>query len=474
MDEQPFKKIHRLRKSGNLKDAWDIGCQVVEENPNDEYLKGAFFWVCYDYLKEVQSSIKSRAEGGSGDYTPSSSELERINFLLDRIIQLNIPHSPGDYDEYRSLLLQFQINLECLPKLVLILIKYSNNLFTEEDKQPFVNEKGESPSLMLKFSRKVSKSWMANEEVRQINIDELCSLFALTRQEAKDKQHQIWLDYDEAKCLVLAKRFEQARGLALNTLRRKQTESWAWGALATTYRNEDLDAAIVLFSKALCCARDDVFVLPVLKGLAPLLAKKNYEGEASMCVKRAVNCYVENGWNIKSDLEKLVGQHWYNAEVDLELFPPFLEKQAATALDFLFGEREQRTAVVQNIHASGKGFHAYINRNQSLSVRLALYRSKRPLSVGDSICLTLSAEDQSVIAAEPCESESMDDVGYIEGKLDIKEQGFGVVEDAYVPKNLVRQDMNGCEVSGIKVHTLDKIKGKYGWQALTIDVLPLP
>ncbi len=473
MDEQPFKKINRLRKSGNLKEAWDVGCQAVEENPNAEYLKGAFFWVCYAYLKEVQSSIKSRVEGGNGDYTPSPDELERINSLLDRIKQLNIPPGPGGY-EYRSLLLQFQKNLECLPKLVLILIKYSNNLFTDEDKQPYVSEKGESPSLMLKFSRKVAKSWMENEEVGQIPIDELCSLFALTRQEAKDKQQQIWLDYDEAKCLVRAKRFEQARGLALNTLRRKQTESWAWGALATTYRNEDLDAAIVLFSKALCCARDDRFILPVLKGLAPLLAKKNYEGEASMCVKRAVNCYVENGWNIKSDLEKLMGQHWYNAEVDLDLFPHFLEKQAATALDFLFGEREQRTAVVQNIHASGKGFHAYINRNQSLSVRLALYRSKRPPSVGNYICLTLSAEDQSVIAAEPCESESMDDVGYIDGKLNIKEQGFGFVGDTYVPKNLVRQDMNGREVSGIKVLTLDKIKGKHSWMALTIDVLPLP
>ena len=83
-------------------------------------------------------------------------------------------------------------------------------------------------------------------------------------------------------------------------------------------------------------------------------------------------------------------------------------------------------------------------------------------------------EDQSVIAAEPCESESMDDVGYIEGKLDIKEQGFGFVEDVYVPNNLVRQDMNGREVSGIKVLSLDKSKGTHSWKALTIDVLPLP
>lgn len=468
MDEKPFQKINRLRKAGNLAEAWDVGCSAVQENPNDQYLKGAFFWVCYAYLKEVQSNIKSRAEVGNGEYAPNADELERINFLLDWIIWLNIP--PGGY-EYRSLLLSFQKNIECVPKLVLLLVKYSNNLFTDEDKQPYVSKNGESPSLMHKFSRKVAKSWMINEDVRQLPIDELRLLFARTRQETKEKHQQIWLDYDEAKCLILAGRFKQARDCALNVLRRKQTESWAWGALATTYRDENADAAIVLFSKALCCAHDDVFALPTLKGLAPLLAELNFQNEASMCVKRAVNCYVENGWNIKSDLESLMSQPWYNAEADLELLPHFLEKQATTALDYLFGEREYCIAIVQNIHASGKGFHAYLNRNQCISVRLGLYRSKRPPSVGDYIRLTLSAEDQSVIVAEACETGKMDDVSYIEGTLIIKDKGFGFVEDTYIPKTLIRQDMNGCQVRALRIFAFDRTKNKHGWKALTIDVI---
>lgn len=174
MDEQIFQKVNRLRKSGNLAEAWDVGCPAVQENPNDQYLKGSFFWVCYAYLKEVQSNIKSRVDNRNGDNTPSAGELDRINFLVDWIIWLNIP--PGGY-EYRSLLLTFQKNLECIPKLVLLLVRYSDSLFTDEDKQPFVNENGESPSLMLKFARKVAKSWMQNETVRQLSVDDLCSLF---------------------------------------------------------------------------------------------------------------------------------------------------------------------------------------------------------------------------------------------------------------------------------------------------------
>jgi len=468
MGEKLFQKVNRLRKAGNLTEAWNVGCPAVQANPSDQYLKGAFFWVCYQYLKEVQSNIKSRVEVGNGDYNPNPGELKRINFLLDWIIWLNIP--PGGY-EYRSLLLIFQNNLEFLPKLVLLLVKYSNDLFLNEDRQPYIGENGESPSLMHKFTRKVAKSWMTNEDVRQITIDELCLLFLQTRQEAKDRQQKIWLDYDEAKCLILSGRLKQARDCALAVLRRKQTEPWAWGALATTYREEDINAAIVLFSKALCYAHDDAFALPTLKGIAPLLANRNFKDEASMCVKRAVNCYIENGWNIKSDIEKLMGQSWYNPEVNIESLPHFLDKQAATALDYLFGEREYCIAVAQNIHASGKGFHVYLNRNKSISVRLSLYHSKKPPNIGDYIRLTLSAEDKSVIAAEPCPEQKMEDVGYIEGTLSIEEKGFGFVENTYIPKNMISEEMDGQKVGVMRIFALDKTKNRHNWKALKIEVI---
>lgn len=468
MDEQAFQMVNRLRKSGNLDEAWNIGCQVVQENPNDQYLKGAFFWVCYAYLKEVQSGIKARAESNNRDHTPNSGELERINFLLDWVLWLSIP--PGGY-EYRSLLLTFQVNLECFPKLILLLVRISDGLFLEEDKQPFVNEKGESPSLMLKFSRKVAKAWMENESLRELFVDDICTLFSNTRVQARDSQHLIWLDYDEAKCLILAKRFDQARGCALAVLRKKQTESWAWGALAITYRADDPEAALILFSKALLCAQDEVFALPTLKGFARVLAQQGCLYEASMCVKRAVNCYLEKGWNIKADLEKLVAESWYDASVDPEALNPFLEERADLALDYLFGKREKKVAVVINIHNSGKGFHAYLDKNTSVSVRLGVFKSKAKPSPGDYVLLTLSAEDQSVIEAKPCDQVAMDDVSYLEGVLSIKEKGFGFVDDTYVPSSLIKNDLDGQSVGVLRVLSYDKPKGKHGWQALRIQIL---
>ena len=65
---------------------------------------------------------------------------------------------PGGF-EYRSLLLLFQQNLETIPRLVLLLSRFGVDIFDKEegDNRPYQGEKGESPSLMLKFARKTAK-----------------------------------------------------------------------------------------------------------------------------------------------------------------------------------------------------------------------------------------------------------------------------------------------------------------------------
>ncbi len=468
MSEPLSRTVTNLRKAGKLPEAWDLGCPAVQANPNDTYLKGAFFWVCYDYLKRVQEPIKERAQKNSGNLNPTSSELERINFLLDWVIWLNIP--PGGF-EYRSLLLLFQKNIECIPKLVLLLIPFGSSLFEAEDKIPYQSEMGESPSLMLKFARKVAKSWMEHEQVRKIGVDPLLLLFDQTRKEGRDQKNLIWLDYDQAKCLVLAGRYDQARELVIPLLRKKQNESWAWGALAATYRKEDANFATMLLCKGLVHARDEKFALPLLKGVAPLLASTGHVAEASMCIKRAVSCYEKNGWKVKADLERLSSQPWFDNTVDTSTFSEFMQTRAEGALDLLYGPAEQCVAVVSNIHKSGKGFHAYRDHKCSYSVRLGLYKAKDLPLVGSYVLLKISAEDGAVITAEPCNAIAMNDVGSEQGEIRVAEKGFGFVNDIFIPPNLVTEGIDGQIVNVIKILNFDKTKNKLGWKAITLELV---
>lgn len=467
MAEQVFQQINRLRKSGELDAAWELGCTTVQQNPSDSFLKGAFFWVCYAYLKDVRDTIKARAAAGKSEFTPTRQEAERIDFLLDWIIWLDLPDSVF---EYRSLLLIFQANLEHFPKLMLLLAKHAKTLFSPEDKQPFITEKGESPSLMLKFTRKLAKTWSSQTTLRHLSVDDLITLLTLTRHEVKDTQQLIWLDYDEARCLIVAKRYEEARKRILAVLRKKQNEAWAWGALATTYRQKDPQAAITLFAKALSCAHDDALALPTLKGFAVLLAAEGLHNEASICVHRAVNCYLHNGWQIKTDLEQLLNQPWYNHQVNTELLTSFILQRSQNAADYLFGERVQKLALVQNIHAGNRGFHAWVSRNQSLSVRMKLWSDKLPLSPGDYVQLTIAEEDQSVVAVAPAQAQPLTDAGEIEDILRVTEKGFAFVGDTFVPKDLVPAGMDGQKVHVVRVVELDKTKNRYGWRALKVII----
>lgn len=469
MDKQLYQNITNLRKSGKLEEAWTLARPAVEADPQDQYAKSALFWVCYAHLKEIQDGIKARATRNNGNYSPHPGELERINFFLDWIAWMNI--SPGGI-EYRSLIVQFNKNLEHLPKLILLSASKLDDIFEDKNKEPYITPNGESPSLMLTFARKTAKAWLENDDIRQqLTIDQICGIFAKTRREAKDKHNRIWLDYDEAKCLIFSKKFTQARGHILSVLRKQEDASWAWHTLALTFHEEDPAAAVVLLSKAICCVReDDSFALPMLKEIAPLLVKQNFGDEASMCVKRAVNCCTDKGWKIKPDLERLINEPWYNKKVDSNLLPPFLQKQATTASNYLFGERTSQVAIVESLHDSGKGFHVYLSKEKSIPISLRIFNSKELPNPGDYVRLSLSVEDQIVIAAEPCDSEDMENVGHVQGTLKINDKGFGFVGDTFVPPSLIREDMNGKSASILRVVSFDRKKKKFGWKALKIDV----
>jgi len=339
MDEPPFKAVNRLRKEGKLQEAWDIGCPGVQNAPQDSYLKGAFFWVCYDFLKLVHVEVKKRAEQTGKDLSPTQSELDRINFLTDWIIWLNIP--AGGF-EYRSLLLVFQRYLDVIPKLVVLLANHFDSLFEPGDEQPFKNEHGESPSLMLKFARSLAKAWLAYREVQDVSLDYVIMILGKVRANANDVQHLMWLDYDEAKLLVVAGRNEEARKLIIPILRRKKSEPWAWGALAASYRGEDDNKAITLFSKGIACAHDEKFALKLLKGIAPLLVKAGFAQEASMCVVRLVGWYESNGYKVKPDIDALTNQLWFDSSVDVSPLSAFLEKRSAQALNLLKGPTKKK------------------------------------------------------------------------------------------------------------------------------------
>lgn len=459
------KQVTELRKAGDLQQAWDIACPAVQENPADQYLKGAFFWLCYAYLKEVQAGIKQRASLNNGNFRPSQQEQERITFFLNWVVWLNVP--AGGF-EYRSLLLTFQQNLECFPELIVLLSQQGVSLFQPEDAEPYVNDKGESPSLMLKYARKCAKAWQEHDNLRQqLDINALITLLSSVRKRMKDNAHAIWLDYDQARCLIMAGRMAEARQFVIPVLRKKQTEPWAWGALAATYRSEP-ETAISLFAQGLLHVHDEKFAIKLWAGLAPLLAAAGNADEASMCLKLAMGVYQSQGWKLKPSLEQLSGAHWYKPDVQVELLTDFLQSTAQGAAQYLLADAKSVSGVVENIHQSGKGFHVYLDRHVSLSVRLGLFKPKTMPELGSFVALKVS-EDGDVLEAAPGEWRALKDMNQHSGELRVAEGGFGFVDDTFVPPFLIKPEMHGRAVNLTRVMAKNKKKGSFGWKAIQLN-----
>ncbi len=93
--------------------------------------------------------------------------------------------------------------------------------------------------------------------------------------------------------------------LILPILRKKQKESWAWGALAATYSKQDQRLAMKFFARGIVSAHDVTFSLRLLQGMIPLLLANQQQAEASMCLKTAIAAYQAHGWKLKQELERL-------------------------------------------------------------------------------------------------------------------------------------------------------------------------
>lgn len=468
MSEQVNRTVTNLRKAGKLDEAWNLGHPAVLENPGDIYIKGAFFWVCYAYLKGFQNPINDRGKNNNGNFRPNTTEFERISFYLDWIVWLDIP--PGGF-EYTNLLILFQKNLDSFPQIVRLLLKCQDSLFSDEQKEPFQNEKGESPSLMLKCARLVAKAWMESSQQWNLSLQSTLSLLDKARIQTRDVKNKIWLDYDEAKCLIKAGQYEEAREFVIPVLKKKQSESWAWSALAATYRKQDADAAIKLFSQGLRNTHDETFAIPLLKGIAPLLVEKGFTKEASMCVQRSVNCYQKNGWNIKGDLEKMLGMTWFDNSVNIVELDDFLKQQSQGALNFLHGKTNTSYGIITNMHKSGKGLHLYLSENESISVPLRLFKKQKPC-VGGYVKVSVSGEgdEKEVVTAELTAVCKLSGVETFQEKLRVTVKGFGFVGDVFVPPPLIKDGMDGQLVEVVKYKRFDKKKGRLGWSALSIKV----
>lgn len=459
-----FEQIKGLKLQGNYIDAWNIGFEAFQNEPNNTYLRTSLFWVCYAAIKSIQEPILNRQ-----NKAPNRQEQQNVNGWINCISYLNLP-MPSDELDFRFFNL-FKGCGEHYESYVQMIIYYGPNLFKPDDFVPYRTDKGEVPSLVVKLARQVAKGWMLNHLHWQLSFDGVLNLLQFAIDYANDK-NKIWLHFDKSKCLVASGRYEEAREAALKVLRQKMSESWAWGALADTYFHSDIEAAIACYAKGIMEADEPSFSIPMYFSLAKLLSQKNDFNLASASVSKLIEVYQAHGWRLKPEHEELVQQVWFDASaVESLSFDKEIKDLAKKAQEYVYGETSLIIGVVDSHHRSGKGFSVYVDVNKKYSARGGLFFGKGLPGIGTWVEVKLALNDgtEEVIEVHKVEPQASERIVNDFGVVKKNEKGFGFINDAFIPAFLLDGIQDGDLLKVTKIWDIAPKKDSPSWRVIKVE-----
>lgn len=464
MSSDVFAEIRELKKTGRLVEAWNCGFSAFQQEPDNNFLRTSLFWVCYAGIKSVQQKVLARQ-----GKMPNATEQDIVNSWINCIAELNLT-VPCDEFDFRF----FNLFKDCgqhYLAYIQMLTYYGPHLYRSDDLKPYKTEKGESPSLLVRLARQAAKGWLQNHNQWSLNLQSVLDLLNYANENAQDK-NKTWLQYDIAKCLVTAGKYDEARESAIAVLRKKMSEAWAWGALADTYKATNTEAALACYSKGIIEAHEPPFCIPMYYELAQLFSKIKHTDLASAALCKLIEIYNDKGWKLRTEHEELVQQPWFDASaVDRANIENVIAEHAERALEYTTESLETVIGIVDAHHRSGKGFSIYIDLGNKLSVRKGAFYGKGLPEIGTWLELKCAknSDEADVLEAHKVSEQEHERVATIEGTLKLHPKGFGFIEDVFCPAFLLNGLKDGEYVCALKIYDHDPKKGQPSWRGIKVE-----
>ncbi|MBM7070661.1 hypothetical protein JQC92_01210 [Shewanella sp. 202IG2-18] len=466
MSREVFAQIRELKQKGQYVEAWNIGLPVFQNDIHNTFLRTSLFWVCFAAIKSVQTQVQNRQ-----NKAPNQQEQQTVNAWINCISQLNL-QVPCEELDYRFFNL-FRGCGEHYEVYIQMLTYYGGALYQANDFQPYQSDKGESPSLVVRLARQASKAWLQHHGHWNLNLDSVLNLLNFALKNAKDR-NKTWLQFDISRCLSSAGRYDESRKFALNVLKQKMSESWAWAALADTYFASNSSAAIACYCKGIREAHEPSFRIPMYFGLVKAYEESGEYNLASACLSMLIDVYSKNGWPLKSEYEDFIQRSWFDAAyIELFDFESHISKFADKALQFATEKMESAIGIVDSHHRSGKGFSIYFDIEKKVSARKGIFFGKGLPDIGTWVEVKLAIDDSEASALEVhrVDPQVSERVIYVEGDLKLNPKGFGFVNDAFIAPYLLSDFKDGENVSAIKVWDRDPKKGTPSWRVIKLAKL---
>ena len=121
----------------------------------------------------------------------------------------------------------------------------------------------------------------------------------------------LWLKQSKAKALLTLGSADEALRFAVEVVKNKPNDYWAWGLLGDVNLSSAPAMALSCYCKALLCSKDINFVSNVKLKLADLLRQGNEHARAKLEVDECVKYRSERGQNVADFAKAAMTESWY-------------------------------------------------------------------------------------------------------------------------------------------------------------------
>jgi len=490
-----FKEVKELRNQGKLEEALQMAQEDLQNDPENIWNRRSIAWVYYTLMK-------NEAENNNFD---------NFTYSLDGLLELELPEDEKMvFDNVLRLITHWVYELlkakDISYNKINLLFEKTKLLHPDKTKIPyhlafkafhkaykkghlekyiefadwwnFENFKAEDYKTSIFNNQEImslaEQAYIAYAKALLSDIkkyeEKIPSFIKKLDKLMKEYPKYKYPPYYKAQLLLKTGKKEKFIQTYISFIKKNKNLWWAWNLLAEAY--DDPDKKIVCLSKAVLLNKSEKHLVKSRLKLAHLFREKKMYPEAKFEILKYIDTFRKENWRISSDVPWLfTEQEWYKNTKPKQNNKDLYLRYALLADELLYADKPLEIVAVEFVNQNKNmlnfvkdenthGFFKY-NKNiiQPQTGDILEVRLKKIGQDGFYKVLTIKKlpKDTPVKAIKE-----------FKGAIHILPQGFGFVEDVFVPANLIEKRAleNNNKIKGRAILSYNKRKKQWGWKAL--------
>ncbi len=483
-----FQEINVLRKEGKLDDAFHLATSSMEVNPDDLWLKRALGWVVYEYLnrsvsakdfvlylKWMRSFVDLRVDEEENMLWDSVlwstrkllAEVEAKDIFYDELLSLLRNMTFRQCGKAYSAVLSAALKLDGKWNNLHLFMEWWDlkNMGEEDFKEVRLDDGRKMMSLAERAVICYSKYLLRNGFSEQVD-----SFIPYLQDIVDSRKDLLYPPYYLAKLYLKKGDGESAFELLKKFAKSKPGDFWVWQLLSETQSEDEMKMSFLC--RALMCRGKEDMLVALREQASSIFSKLGYCPEAKYEALKAIETRKSRGWSMTNGLRDLQVEKWFMQVESTRCNDLFYRQYMSKAETLIMGETRKYICLISYINEA-KQMASFVTENRLRG----FFRIPRGASVKRDVLVEITTNGIGVDCAT-----SVSSVRVVEGKCDSRffrafegylqnRDTFGLVGKVFVDPQFLKGLAHGTKVKGLACVSFDKKKNKWGWRALSIEVV---